>query len=74
MEMSLKQMLAEVLAKKASDLHLRVGVKPTVRVDGALIPLECECLTQEGMDEITNQILNEEQKDRFLKRNELLSK
>jgi len=71
MEMSLKQMLAEVLAKKASDLHLRVGVKPTVRVDGALIPLECENLTQEGMNEIMNQILSEEQKERFLKRNEL---
>jgi len=71
MEISLKQMLAEVLAKKASDLHLRVGVKPTVRVDGALIPLEYENLTQEGLDAIMNQILSEEQKERFIKRNEL---
>jgi len=71
MEMSLKQMLAEVLAKKASDLHLRVGVKPTLRVDGALMPLEGENLTQENIDEIMNQILTEEQKERFLKRNEL---
>jgi twitching motility protein PilT len=71
MQMSLKQMLAEVLAKKASDLHLRAGVKPTIRVDGALLSLECDALTQEGMDEVMNQILSEEQKDRFLKRNEL---
>ena len=71
MQMSLKQMLAEVLAKKASDLHLRVGVKPTIRVDGTLLSLECDALTQEEMDEIRNQILSEEQKDRFLKRNEL---
>lgn len=71
MGMSLKQMLAEVLAKKASDLHLRVGVKPTIRVDGALLTLECESLTQEDLDEIMKQILSEEQKERFLKRNEL---
>ena len=71
MAMNLKQMLAEVLAKKASDLHLRVGVKPTIRVDGALLSLETESLTGADMDEIMNQILTEEQKERFLKRNEL---
>jgi twitching motility protein PilT len=71
MNMNLKQMLAEVLAKKASDLHLRVGVKPTIRVDGALLSLETEILTQPDMDEIMNQILTEEQKERFFKRNEL---
>jgi twitching motility protein PilT len=71
MGMNLKQMLAEVLAKKASDLHLRVGVKPTIRVDGALLSLETDSLTGADMDEIMNQILTEEQKERFLKRNEL---
>jgi twitching motility protein PilT len=71
MAMNLKQMLAEVLAKKASDLHLRVGVKPMIRVDGALISLETESLTQADMDEVMKQILTEEQKERFLKRNEL---
>ena len=71
MAMNLKQMLAEVLAKKASDLHLRVGVKPMIRVDGALISLETESLTPADMDEVMKQILTEEQKERFLKRNEL---
>jgi len=71
MAMSLKQMLAEVLVKKASDLHLRVGVKPMIRVDGALLSLETESLTQADMDEVMKQILTEEQKERFLKRNEL---
>jgi len=69
--MNLKQMLAEVLARKASDLHLRVGVKPTIRVDGALLSLECENLNQADMDETMSQILTEEQKERFLKKNEL---
>lgn len=71
MGMNLKQMLAEVLAKKASDLHLRVGVKPTIRVDGGLFSLETDSLTGADMDEIMNQILTEEQKDRFSKKNEL---
>jgi twitching motility protein PilT len=70
-KMNLKQMLAEVLARKASDLHLRVGVKPTIRVDGALLSLECENLNQADMDETMSQILTEEQKERFLKKNEL---
>jgi twitching motility protein PilT len=70
-KMNLKQMLAEVLARKASDLHLRVGVKPTIRIDGALLSLECENLTQADMDETMSQILTEEQKERFLKKNEL---
>jgi twitching motility protein PilT len=71
MGMSLKNMLAEVLAKKASDLHLRVGVKPTIRVDGTLLSLECESLSQEDMEEVMKQILSEEQKERFLKKNEI---
>jgi twitching motility protein PilT len=69
--MTLKQMLAEMLATRASDLHLRVGLKPTLRVDGILRFLEVEPLANQEMEEIMNQILNEEQKKRFLKRNEM---
>jgi twitching motility protein PilT len=69
--MTLKQMLEEMLSTKASDLHLRIGVKPTLRIDGILRLISEEPLTPQEMEEITNQILNEDQKKRFLQRNEL---
>ena len=34
--MTLKQMLEEMLSSRASDLHLRVGVRPYLRTDGVL--------------------------------------
>lgn len=69
--MTLKQMLEEVLSTRASDLHIRIGVRPTLRIDGALRPISEEPLTPQEMDEIMNQILSEDQKKRFLQRNEL---
>lgn len=69
--MNLKQMLAEMQSQRASDLHLRVGLRPTLRVDGCLTPLEAEPLTNEGLEAILNQILTPPQKERFLKRNEM---
>lgn len=69
--MNLKQMLAEMITRQASDLHLRVGLPPTLRVDGMLQPLESETLKPEEIDQIMDQILSPDQKERFLKRNEL---
>lgn len=69
--MKLKQMLDEMLSTKASDLHIRIGVKPTLRIDGLLRPLENEPLAPQSMEEIMSQILTEEQKNRFLQKNEL---
>jgi twitching motility protein PilT len=69
--MDLKQMLAEMITRQASDLHLRVGLPPTLRVDGMLQPLESETLKPEEIGQIMDQILSPDQKERFLKRNEL---
>ncbi|MGB8656232.1 MAG: PilT/PilU family type 4a pilus ATPase [Candidatus Zixiibacteriota bacterium] len=68
---TLKQMLQEMLSTKSSDLHLRIGVRPTLRSDGVLHPLTDELITSQDMEEIMNQILTDEQKERFLRRNEL---
>jgi len=69
--MKLKEMLVEMLNHKASDLHLRVGVRPHLRVNGRLEPITTEPLTIDLMDNIVNQILNEKQLDRFRKKNEM---
>ncbi|MCK4386297.1 MAG: type IV pilus twitching motility protein PilT [candidate division Zixibacteria bacterium] len=69
--MTLKQMLEEMLSTKASDLHIRIGVEPTLRIDGVLRSIDAEHVTPQEMEEIMNQILSEDQKKRFLQRNEL---
>jgi twitching motility protein PilT len=69
--MNLRQMLVEMLSKGASDLHLRVGIKPTMRVDGVLTPINTPAMTKEGMSDVLNQILNPEQQKRFITRNEM---
>jgi len=69
--MNLRQMLVEMLSKGASDLHLRVGIKPTLRVDGVLTTLNTPPLTKDDMGDTLNQILTPEQQKRFLARNEM---
>ncbi len=69
--MNLKQMLVEMLNRKASDLHIRVGVRPHLRVNGKLDQIPCEPMTIDLMDQIVNQILNEKQRERFYRKNEM---
>ncbi|MBD3218963.1 MAG: PilT/PilU family type 4a pilus ATPase [candidate division Zixibacteria bacterium] len=69
--MNLRQMLVEMLSKGASDLHLRVGIRPTMRVDGVLTHINTPALSKEDMNDILNQILKPEQQKRFLARNEM---
>jgi twitching motility protein PilT len=60
------------VAKKASDLHLKVGNPPTVRVDGHLEPLDANVrLTQEDAVAIAFSIMNNQQKQRFKEKSEL---
>ena len=69
--MTLKQMLVEMLNRKASDLHIRVGVRPHLRVNGVLEQIYTEPITIDGMEKIVAQILNEKQQERFYRKNEM---
>ncbi len=69
--MNLKQMLVEMLNRKASDLHIRVGVRPHLRVNGKLEQIQCDPMTIDLMDQVVNQILNEKQRERFYRKNEM---
>ncbi len=69
--MTLKQLLVDMLQKKASDLHIRVGVQPYLRINGDLQPFDCPPVSIEEMDSYVNQMLNETQMERFRKKNEL---
>lgn len=61
-------LLEEVVKKKASDLHLQVGLPPMLRVDGALIPISgAELLNEEAVEALIFTILDEDQKQILLK-------
>jgi len=69
--MNLKQMLVEMLSRKASDLHVRVGIRPHIRVNGLLEQISTDPVTIDEMEGIVSQILTEQQQDRFHKKNEM---
>lgn len=69
--MTFKQMIQEMLNRRASDLHLRVGIRPMLRVDGALVSIDEQILVHEDIDKILSQILNDEQKERFHAKREM---
>lgn len=68
MQPRIEILLEEVIKKKASDLHLQVGLPPMLRVDGALIPVNgTEPLTEETLEALVFAILDEDQKQILLK-------
>ena len=68
----LKELLKTTVELNASDLHLGVGRRPTVRVDGALIPLSKEeVLTAECAEGLVGALLTADQKQRLLKSRQL---
>ncbi len=61
-------LLEEVVKRKASDLHLQVGLPPTLRIDGALVPVANQApLTEEVTEQLIFFILDEDQKQILLK-------
>lgn len=64
----IETMLEEVVKKKASDLHLQVGLKPMLRVDGRLLAIaDAPILTEELAEKLIFSVLDDEQKQVLLK-------
>lgn len=61
-------LLEEVVKKKASDLHLQVGLPPIIRVNGTLTPIPgADVLSDEAVETLIFAILDEDQKQILLK-------
>ncbi|HEV2982078.1 MAG TPA: type IV pilus twitching motility protein PilT [Solirubrobacteraceae bacterium] len=66
MDIDFADLLMEVVARKASDLHITAGAHPTVRVRGRLTPLEnYPKLSPTDTREIVYSILNGDQRQRL---------
>lgn len=61
-------LLEEVIKKKASDLHLQVGLPPMLRVDGALKAVSgTDVLNEEAIESLVFALLDDDQKQILLK-------
>jgi twitching motility protein PilT len=69
---NINDLLKIAVERKASDLHLKVGSHPVIRIDGDLIPLgELKRLMQEDTIAMAFSIMNARQKQRFKEELEL---
>ncbi len=70
--MNIDDLLKIAVERKASDLHLKVGNHPVLRIDGTLVPLvELKRLMQEDTIAMGFAIMNSQQKERFKKEHEI---
>jgi len=70
--MNIHDILQMVVDQKGSDVHLITGMRPTLRVDGVLQPIEsAPVLQQKHMEDLLFPIMTEEQKDYVLLNKEL---
>lgn len=66
--MRIELLLEEVIRKKASDLHLQIGLPPMLRIDGSLIAVPgTDALTAETVEQLVFSILDDDQKQILLK-------
>jgi len=60
-----KGVLQELIRRNGSDLHLKVGRPPTIRVDGELIPIEHPSLKPEDLKVLAEQLMTPRQVKQF---------
>lgn len=68
---TLYDLLASMIEKKASDLHISTGTSPRIRVDGSLIPMEGPSLSPAETKALCYSVLTDAQKHKFEEHNEL---
>ncbi|HSX28524.1 MAG TPA: type IV pilus twitching motility protein PilT [Candidatus Saccharimonadales bacterium] len=67
-ELRIELLLEEVIRRKASDLHLQIGLPPMLRVDGKLLPLgDYDVLNEELVEQLIFSILDDDQRQILLK-------
>jgi twitching motility protein PilT len=64
----LRDLLVTTAKQNASDLHIAVGRRPTLRIDGVLVPLQKESITTpESAEGLIGGLFTPELKERFLR-------
>src|SRR5262245_57798345 len=69
--MNIRAVLEKMIAARASDLHLKAGTPPVVRVDGILYTLDEPAPAASELRECSDQLLNDEQRAYFSTHSEI---
>lgn len=69
--LDVKALLSDMVLRKASDLHLKVGTVPIFRVDSKLQPTDYEPLGPDDTEKIANEIMSSYHRERFQAHNEV---
>ncbi|KLU66282.1 twitching mobility protein [Desulfosporosinus acididurans] len=69
--LSMEELFLNAAEKKASDIHLTIESPPVLRVDGSLVPLLMDKLSQFDLETFALSLMNEIQKKRFTEFGEL---
>ena len=69
--MNITELLHTMIQKKASDMHLKEGRPPLLRVDGKISSLDMEILSRADMKEMIYALMDEKQRHKFEETNEM---
>jgi len=69
--MAIDELLRMMMEKNASDLHIKVGRPPLLRVARKIVPTEGERFSPEDVSNLIYSVLNSEQRQRFEEKHEL---
>lgn len=69
--MHIQELLSQMVERKASDIHIKPGRPPLLRIHGSLQPLEIPPLTGPQVEDLCRQILSERQLLGFDMKNEI---
>ena len=69
--MHINDLLNKMVESKASDLHLKVGRPPLIRIDGKMEQLELPVLTEADVEEILFAMMSQRQRLKFSEANEI---
>ena len=70
MTLRIEPFLQAVVANRGSDLHLKVGSPPKVRISGSLVALQVEPMTSEDAEALIRETMSEETAATFAAHNE----
>lgn len=70
-ELHIDEILRVAVERKASDIHLTVGLPPMARIDGEVVPLPWAPLDSEQTRRLVYDVLNNEQLEKFERTHEL---
>jgi twitching motility protein PilT len=70
-EFRLRPALEEMVRRKASDLHLRVGRPPVIRINGELVQTALPVIRPDDAKRCAEQVLNDEQRAQLAEKMEL---